>query len=171
MSMEWAEPISNRRIPAEHANQRRKAKPRPQTKPRHGVVAHLENKRLQKSPKAAPSKMPFVSELSNSLLCSAPPSAPAKRPSSGPTQTGCFTTAGAGTGTVDVDEDEDADEDMLRAPTANLLSGRCLGERKARLSNPSALESSAPAPAVSRDRFLSTSPTPAAPRNELLSSR
>src|SRR5258708_26842175 len=132
MPMEWAEPISKGRIPAETANQRRKAKPRPQTKPAPGVVARFANKRLQTSPKAAPSKMPFVSELSNSLLCSAPPSAPAKRPCSGPTQTVCFTTADAGTGTVDVDEDEDADVDNLRAPTSNLLSGRCLGEGTAR---------------------------------------
>src|SRR5260370_12412142 len=122
MPMEWAEPVSKGRIPAATANQRRKAKPRPQTKPAPGVVARFANKRLKTTPKSAPSKIPFVSELSNSLLCSAPPSAPAKRPSSGPTQTGCFAPAGAGTATVDVDEDEDAYEYMLRAPTANLLS-------------------------------------------------
>src|SRR5260370_26080214 len=107
MTMGWEEPVSRGRIPAATANKRRKAKPRPQTKPAPGVVARFANKRLKTSPKAAQSKIPFVSELSNSLLCSAPPSAPAKRPSSGPTQTGCFAAAGAGTGTVDVDEDEE----------------------------------------------------------------
>src|SRR5260370_8695919 len=121
MPMEWAEPVSKGRIPAATANQRRKAKPRPQTKPAPGVVARSAKNRLKTSPKATPSKMPFVSELSNSLLCSAPPSAPAKRPTSAPTQTGCFTTAGAGTGSVDVDEDEIAVDDILPPPPATPL--------------------------------------------------